>query len=430
MRSPTLLLLTALALPLAAQQLTAEQAVAIALENDHGVRIARKAAAMAALGNNPGAAGMLPSVDATGNWSVDNAGTTQEFFTGEKRTTDNADARSIGAEVELNWTLFDGLAMFAAKDRLEALQRMGEQQLRQQLEATTYNVLTGYWQLVQLEKAVLVLQGSMGTTHARYAIAETAERIGSASGLELVQARLDLGTDSARLLDLSQQAAMARTALNTLLGRDPGTAFSVDRVIPASEPLQLDGLRQAALGANTGLQLAREERMAADLGVKELRGGLLPKLDGFANYGWARSTSNAGFLKSNERTGPQYGLTLGVPLFRGGAVKAVKQARLAGEQADLAVQQVQLELERDLLDLWTEYRFARQRVGLEETNLDGFRTQLHVALESYRVGVITAVELRDVQQGVLASENRLLTAQFEAKVAELRLKWLAGMLGP
>lgn len=430
--SVTLLTFLLFLLPLAstAQVLTPEQAVAIALEKNHGVRIARNAAAITKLGNNPGAAGMLPSVNANGSYSVDNASTTQEFFTGENRTTDNADARSIGGEVELTWTLFDGLTMFAAKDRLEAQERIGGQQLRQQLEATTYNVLTGYYQLVQLEKAVRVLQRSLETTRERYAIAETGERLGAASGLELVQARLDLGTDSAQLLDLAQQAAMAHTALNTLLGRDPGTPFTVDSVIPATAPLQLDTLRQAALNANSGLQLAREERIAADLSVKELRGTLLPKLDGFANYGWSRSTSNAGFLKSNERLGPQYGLTLSVPLFRGGAVKAVKQARLAGEQADLAVQQVQLELERDLLDLWTQYRNALQRVALEEGNLEGFRTQQHVALESYRLGMLTAVELRDVQQGVLAAENRLLTAQFEAKMAELRLKWLAGSLAP
>lgn len=430
MRLLAFTLLAALALPSAAQHLSAGDAVRTALENNHGVRIARNTATIAKLGNNPGAAGMLPSLDANGSYSVDNGSTKQEFFTGENRNADNADARALSGEVELNWTLFDGLSMFAAKDRLEAVERVGEQQLRQQLEATTYNVLTGYFQLVQLEKAVQVLERSIGTTQERLTIAETGERIGAASGLELVQARLDLGTDSAQLLDLSQQVAMARTALNTLLGRDPGTPFTVDSVIPASAPLQLDSIRRSALSANSGLQLAREERIAADLSVKELRGSLLPQLDGFANYGWSRSTSNAGFIKNNERLGPQYGLTLSVPLFRGGAVKAVKQARLAGEQADLTVQQVQLELEHDVLDLWTQYGYARQRLALEEANLQGFRTQEHVALESYRLGVITAVELRDVQQGVLASENRLLTAQFEAKLAELRLQWLAGSLHP
>src|SRR5690606_5298962 len=81
-----------------AQQLTAEQAVAIALENNHGVRIARNAAAIAKLGNSPGAAGMLPTVDLAGGYSVDNAGTKQELFTGEKREADNANAKVLSGE--------------------------------------------------------------------------------------------------------------------------------------------------------------------------------------------------------------------------------------------------------------------------------------------------------------------------------------------
>jgi len=428
MRHIAFALAAALVIPAAAQRLTAEQAVSIATENNYGVRIARNSAAIAKLANNPGAAGMLPSLDANGGYSMDNAATKQEFFTGEDRNADNANAQVLNGEVELNWTLFDGLSMFAAKDRLEALERIGENQLRQELEGTTYDVLTAYYQLVQLEKAVAVQREGMQTSRERLKITETGERVGASSGLELVQARLDLSTDSAQMLALLQQTAMARTALNTLMARDPGTAFEVDTVIPATGPLDLPTLRQAAMSTNTTLQHAREERMVADLSVKQLRGTLLPKLHGFANYGYSRSTSDVGFLKSSQRMGPQYGLTLSVPLFRGGAVKAVKQAKLAGEQADLSVQQTQLELERDLLDTWEQYRNAVQRVALEEANLGGSRTQMQVALESYRIGVSTAVQLRDVQQSVVAMENRLLTAQFEAKVAELQLKWLAGEL--
>jgi hypothetical protein len=33
-----------------------------------------------------------------------------------------------------------------------------------------------------------------------------------------------------------------------------------------------------------------------------------------------------------------------------------------------------------------------------------------------------------VQQSLIDAENRLLMAQFEAKAAELQLKWLAGRL--
>ncbi len=428
MRRTAFAIAAAFALPLAAQQLTADEAVQIALQNNIGVRISKASAEIATLANNPGAAGMLPSLDAIGAYNVNNSAARQEFFTGPDRNVDNANTKALNGDVELNWTLFDGLSMFATKDRLETLELIGKVQLQQDMESTTYAVLTTYYQLVQLEKAVEVQREGMRASRERLQIAETGERVGSSSGLELVQARLDLSTDSAQMLNLTQQVAMARTTLNTLLSRDPGTAFQVDTVIPPTPPLNLDTLRRSALSANTTLQQAREERIVADQTVKELRGVLLPRVDGFASYGYYRTTSDVGFLKSNRNIGPQYGLTVSVPLFHGGVNKAVTQAKLAGEQADLTLVQAQLELERNLLDSWNNFNNANQRVALEADNLKGARTQLDVALESYRIGVTTAVELRDVQQSLIAAENRLLMARYEAKTAELQMRWLAGTL--
>ena len=136
--------------------LTADEAVRIAVEQNHGIRLARLDARSAELLNNVGNAGMLPSLDAVGSYSIDNSSTKQTFFSGETRETDNADQRVLDAAVQLNWTVFDGLAMFAAKDRLEALELIGQTQLRQRIEATTYDVLAAYYQLVQLRKAIAV----------------------------------------------------------------------------------------------------------------------------------------------------------------------------------------------------------------------------------------------------------------------------------
>ncbi len=120
---------------------------------------------------------------------------------------------------------------------------------------------------------------------------------------------------------------------------------------------------------------------------------------------------------------------MSLPLFRGlQANRAVEVAKITREQAAIGTEQAQLQLDQQVLDAWTAYITANQRVELEEANLAGIRTQVDVGLESYRLGMLTAVELRDVQQGLIGAENRLLLAQYEAKAAELQLKWLAGRL--
>lgn len=430
MRTLITFLLSLAALFVTAQEvLKPEDAVRIALQQNHGIRLARLEAEVAATQNTPGQAGMLPTIDAAGSYSLDVSGTRQTFFSGEVREANNADSRVLDGGLALNWTVFDGLAMFAAKDRLGTLEQIGRTELRQRMESTVYDVLTGYYLVVQLNSAVAVQREGLRTSRERLTIAETGQRIGSSSGLQVVQAQLDLSADSAALLDLEQQRTIAFNRLNTLMGRTADTPLTVDAAIPPAETLDLTSIQKDARDGNSVLQQARQQQLLTDVSVKELRGTLFPRIDLFGNYGYTKSTSAVGFLKSNQALGPDYGIRMSLPLFRGlQANRAVEVAKITREQAAIGTEQAQLQLDQQVLDAWTAYITANQRVELEEANLAGIRTQVDVGLESYRLGMLTAVELRDVQQGLIGAENRLLLAQYEAKAAELQLKWLAGRL--
>jgi outer membrane protein TolC len=409
--------------------LTAEQAVGIALEKNHGIRLAKITVKGAELMNTAGEAGMLPTVDMVGEYDWDNSATRQVFFSGEVRDVDNANTQVLSSAIQLNWTVFDGFAMFALRDRLEVLETIERTALRQQVEATVYDVLAGYYRSVQLRKAIEVQEEGLRTSQERRMIVETGEQLGSYSGLQVVQARLDLSADSSALLDLLEREANAKSELNVLLGRDPGTPYTTSDGIPAAEALDLPALQQDARNTNSTLQVARQQQIVADISVKELRGALFPRIDVFGNYAYRRSQSDVGFLQTNRAVGPDYGVRFSVPLYRGGQVgRAMDIAKLSSEQAAISSEETQLIVEQQLLDAWTSFTTSLKRIALEEGNLEGAQTQVNVALESYRLGITTAIELRDVQQSLIDAENRLLLAQYEAKLAELQLKWLAGRL--
>ncbi|MBK9763497.1 MAG: TolC family protein [Flavobacteriales bacterium] len=269
------------------------------MEKNHGIRLAKLDARSTELLNNVGNAGMLPTLDANGFYSIDNSSTKQTFFSGEVREADNANSKVLDGALALNWTVFDGLTMFATKDRLEALEAIGHTELRQQMESTVYNVLTSYFSAVQLQKGVAVQREGLRTSRERLVISEAGERIGSASGLALVQARLDLSADSSVLLDLMQQQELSITRLNTLLGQAPDTPIDVQKEIPQASSLDLTEIQKNARAGNTSLQQARYEQLLADASVRELKGVLFPRVDVFGNYGYTRSTSAVGFLQSN-----------------------------------------------------------------------------------------------------------------------------------
>jgi len=65
---------------------------------------------------------------------------------------------------------------------------------------------------------------------------------------------------------------------------------------------------------------------------------------------------------------------------------------------------------------------------VESENLSVAGENLDAAMERYRVGAISAVQLRDAQRSYLSASNRVVEAAFNAKVAEITLLQLSGAI--
>ena len=67
---------------------------------------------------------------------------------------------------------------------------------------------------------------------------------------------------------------------------------------------------------------------------------------------------------------------------------------------------------------------ALQLLAIEIENIDLAKNSFELVNEQYKVGLITAIELRDVQQKLLLSETQLSALQLDAKIAEIELQKL------
>jgi outer membrane protein TolC len=67
-------------------------------------------------------------------------------------------------------------------------------------------------------------------------------------------------------------------------------------------------------------------------------------------------------------------------------------------------------------------------VTLEEENLDLARENAFVALERFRQGVSTTIEVKEAQQSLEDAYNRLINARYNIKLAETQLLRLNGDL--
>jgi outer membrane protein len=411
------------------QVLTLQEAVESGLENNFGIRISQNLQEQASNNFTVGNAGFLPSLELTAsrNESIDDS----EFESagGDSQTNTGARSTTTSAALNLNWTIFDGLRMFSSYNRLGKLKDVSDELLRSDMENLVSQIALSYFNIIRISEQIKVLQNNIDVSRERIEIEEAKVDIGSGSEYDLLQARSDLNADRASLLREQNILTEAKILLNELLARDPSTDFDVTRDILVNRFLSRDELYQKLMAENVDLSIARVQREITTLEVREIRGERLPVVSLNSGYRYNRSENDGGFFRFNETTGFSFGVTARVNIFDGfNTSRRVQNAQINQKNAELTLESQKLRLESEFLALFRAYQNSIELVDLEEENLLNAEETLDIALERFRLGSISSLEFREAQRTFLAAENRLISAKFDAKVAETELLRLSGEL--
>lgn len=409
--------------------LTPEQAVSIALENNYSIRIARNHAEIDANNVTLGNAGFLPSIEvgASQNNNIQNA--RQEYLSGQINERDNAKSNSLNLNAALSWTIFDGLAMFVNYEILEEFEEIGEIATRTTIERTIVSVLDSYYDLVRQKQNLQVIDKSIAISEERIRLAEEKFQLGAASRLDILQAQVDYNTDRSDLLNGEEQFRISKIRLNNLLARDISTDFDlVDQITKVALP-EWNQLFEDVMNNNAYLQMSFTDARIASLQLREFQSRRMPRLNANMGYSFVNSESESGFLKSNRTSGVNYGLALGWRVFNGFNLnRQIANARIAQENAGLELMDIRSEIEANLTATYLSMQSKMQLVDFEEQNLEVADKNLNIAMERFRLGELSGIELREAQKAYLAAESRLITARYQAKLVEVGLKEISGKL--
>ncbi len=425
----SLIIVVALTSNAIAQTLTLAEARALTLSNNYGIQIQQLNSDITALQNSAGYAGMLPTISATAAYNTELTNSEQKYFSGDVRSVTNAGANAFDAGVYLNWTLFDGFAMFATRDKLNELAAKGELQLKNEIEYTMYDLNAAWYQMIQLQEAAEVNKKNIEVSLERYRIAKNRETLGAASHLDVLQAEVDLHTDSASLMQTNLQLKNTKAKINNIIGRDPATEFNSTEKITVNTDIIYSDVITKSIENNTELQIAKKDEAIYNLQVKEFKALLYPELNLTGGYGYLKSTSESGFVESNLNYGPSVGLSLNIPLFNGFTTsRNIDIAQIGQQIVTTQTQQLQLDINTWIYTLYNQYSTSLALMELEQRNIEAAQQNVTIALAKFDLGNITSVELREIQQALLNAQNRLLVETLNAKLAELQLMKISGQL--
>uniref|UniRef100_UPI004047C2AC TolC family protein n=1 Tax=Roseivirga sp. TaxID=1964215 RepID=UPI004047C2AC len=412
----------------AQEKLTIEDAVQLGLEYNLAIKISKKTAETSAVNSELSYGALLPSFNVTANKSYSNTDVTQQLASGgEARKIDNAKTSNLNLSPTLNWTVFDGLGMFYTRNRLKILAQVGEDDLRLQIENSIAQISNAFYRVVLENERARVFQIALDLSRKRLELAKTRYEVGKASKLVFLQAQVDYNTDSSNYLTQRELIHNVLVEMNRLLGQDLERNYEISAGFNYDDSIELDEVISSASLNNASVVRAQRNLEANYLQIKELNAQKLPVLNVNFGYTYNDRISDAGAVLSNLSTGFSYGAGASWNIFNGFDLKRREQnAKIQVELNELQIEDLRQSLESDIRKVYGSYQNSLRLNDLEALNLEVAKENYDIALERFKVGNTTAVELREAQINLVQAEIRKINAQYNIILAEIELKRLSG----
>lgn len=410
--------------------LSLKDALTLAIENNFSIALVKNELNAARINNSIGAAGMLPSLNGIVNQDNQVTNTQQTFLNGNENNRDGAKSRSLNASVEMNWTIFNGMKMFATKSKLVEFEAMGDLKVRMQMEQVLARVSKAYYDAVLSKAQVKSAEKFLAISKKRIDVAKAKVETGKSAKSEWLKAQVYYNADFANYKRLLTQYENSKLGLNQLMTQDLNYKFEVTDSIEPKESMQLDALKKTGMENNTGLQMAKRNLEINHLLLKEINAERLPSLQLRSGYNYNTSNSEAGFLQSARNNGYHYGAGLSWNLFNGNDVnRRTSLAKIGEKSGEYIYKDSLLRFELNLQQAYNIYQTNLELWHFEESNLEIAKQNYEIAQDQYGQGIISMNDLREAEVIYLQNVDRLLVAKYNAKVSELELLRLSGSLG-
>lgn len=417
-----------------------EVAVKTMLENNFGILLANNNVEVAENNTDLLNSGYLPSVFALGganfdrtNTNVDFGGALNEDGTARPDVViDGAETTRYNASVNIDYTLFDGLGRYYNVKQLKEQYNLSQLEARETIENVMVQLFSVYYEVARVEENIAVLENALDISKNREKRAQYQFDYGQVNKLEVLNAQVDIVTDSINILNTKQQLRNSQRDLNVVLAREIEDLQRADTTVVFLSPLLVDSFVAQAAENNVSLLQINKDILITEYQIKQAKGLFLPTVGLTGSYGWnlANNPASAFFPSTtNQSNTLALGANLRWNLFDGGqAIIGVKNAKIARESQQLLKAQLKQQVERDIANAKGTYKNALTIYRLQEQNVITNKANFDRSEERFKLGQVTSIEFRQAQLNLLNAETTKNAAKYTAKLAEIQLLQLTGQL--
>jgi NodT family efflux transporter outer membrane factor (OMF) lipoprotein len=305
--------------------------------------------------------------------------------------------------------------------RLESLARRGDADgvaldLIGEVAQTYYDLLSAARQVDVIRRQLDVGEQLTELSQLRY------ER-GEATALEVLQQRQQLATVRASLPPARVELELARTRLETLLGRDPAQAsVALEAELP-EVPRAAADLPDVQVLDRPDLRGAADRREAADARVSAARWSRLPTIDLSAN------TGSQFFRSLGTSTQSTWGasLTVSLPLWDGlDRSSRVREADAEARASRSSVEQLQRVATAEAVAARVQQEGREAQLAALEDQLEASRRAFEESRRRYLAGLATVLDVLNAMNGMQQAELGVIRTKRTVLASWIQLRQAVG----
>ena len=271
-----------------------------------------------------------------------------------------------------------------------------------------------------------LLRSSVAAYEKALELTENRYKGGVATAVDVAQARAQLESTRAQLVDLEALRAQIEHALATLVGQTPGTVKPEPMPLAGDPPVIPPGLPADLLERRPDVAAAERRVAEANAQIGVASSAFYPAIALTASGGF-ESSALKDLLKGVSgfwTAGPAAAITL----LDGGRRRAVSaQARAAFDEAVARYQSTTLDALREVEDQLVTLRVLDEEATVQQAAVAAADRSLELSNNRYRGGIATYLEVVVAQNAALANRRvaaNILARRFSASV--LLIKALGG----
>lgn len=423
--------------PLPSGELPLETAIAIALERNPQLRVSEAIATEAAARVGEAEGSRLPRVEISetasrttnpvmvfGGLLNQESFSAANFDVGFLNQPDALD--NFATRLAVEQPIWTGGRIAGAIDAARAGSASAEAQRAAARQAIARQVIDAYSGAVLAARYRAVAEQALATAKTHVAMVADLRQAGLVVEADLLRARVRESEVLEMVIEAESAVAIARAGLALTMGLDADTALvlPLDVALAPQAEESLEALETEAFGKRPDL-LAVDRGAAAARGMTRIeKAGFLPQIGA------------GGFYEANAEDypgadGTNWGLMVSarLTLFDGTRTRArVRQAEAMEARMSATLDAARSRAALEIRQAWHALRAARQRVDTADRAVSMAEESLRTTEDRYRNGLVTLVEVQDVETALTAARTRSVAARRDVLASRAALDLAVGRL--